>query len=167
MTEATTCSSPTGWTSDFGGDTTNAGKFYGFLEPTADISYITYSNAYVGAARPRGERRHGGRSGTGITDVARHRFAWRGLASQAPEQIDDAPHCDRLHWPAMRSEPTVLDARLITPCLGYVASYLEALREGHSDTTDPHLQVPLAVIEADAGHPYRRAEQTRDHHPSA
>jgi predicted acetyltransferase len=48
----------------------------------------------------------------------------------------------------MRSEPTVLDARLITPCLDYLASYLEALREGHSDTTDPHLQVPLAVIEA-------------------
>jgi hypothetical protein len=49
----------------------------------------------------------------------------------------------------MRSEPTVLDARLIPPRLGYVASYLEALREGHSDTTDPHLQLPLAVIEAD------------------
>jgi predicted acetyltransferase len=51
----------------------------------------------------------------------------------------------------MQSEPTVLDARLITPRLDYVASYLEALREGHSDTTDPHLQVPLAVIEADPG----------------
>jgi predicted acetyltransferase len=51
----------------------------------------------------------------------------------------------------MRSEPTVHSARLIAPGLGYVASYLEALREGHSDTTDPHLQVPLAVIEADAG----------------
>jgi predicted acetyltransferase len=49
----------------------------------------------------------------------------------------------------MQSEPTALDARLISPCLGYVASYLEALREGHSDTTDPHLQLPLAVIEAD------------------
>ena len=33
-----------------GGDTTNAGQFYGFLEATATISYITYSNAYVGAA---------------------------------------------------------------------------------------------------------------------
>jgi predicted acetyltransferase len=51
----------------------------------------------------------------------------------------------------MRSEPARHNARLIAPCLGYVASYLEALREGHSDTTDPHLQVPLAVIEADPG----------------
>lgn len=33
-----------------GGDTTNAGEFFGFLEATADISYISYSNAYVGAA---------------------------------------------------------------------------------------------------------------------
>ncbi len=33
-----------------GDDTTNGGEFYGFLEPTADISYITYSNAYIGAA---------------------------------------------------------------------------------------------------------------------
>jgi hypothetical protein len=33
-----------------GGATTNTGEFYGFLEATADISYITYSNAYVGAA---------------------------------------------------------------------------------------------------------------------
>jgi hypothetical protein len=32
------------------GDATNGGAFYGFLEATADISYITYSNAYVGAA---------------------------------------------------------------------------------------------------------------------
>lgn len=51
----------------------------------------------------------------------------------------------------MRSEPACHNARLIAPCLRYVASYLEALREGHSDTTDPHLQVPLAVIAADPG----------------
>jgi predicted acetyltransferase len=30
-----------------------------------------------------------------------------------------------------------------------VASYLAALREGHGDTTDAHLQVPLQAIEAD------------------
>jgi predicted acetyltransferase len=51
----------------------------------------------------------------------------------------------------MQSEPASHNARLIAPCLAYVASYLEALREGHSDTTDPHLQVPLAIIEAGPG----------------
>jgi predicted acetyltransferase len=48
-------------------------------------------------------------------------------------------------------EPAYHNACLIAPCLDYVTSYLEALREGHGDTTDPHLQVPLAVIEADPG----------------
>ncbi len=51
----------------------------------------------------------------------------------------------------MQPEPATHNARLIAPCQGCVASYLEALREGHSDTTDPHLQVPLPVIEADPG----------------
>ena len=40
-------------------------------------------------------------------------------------------------------------ARLTRPSLDYLASYLAALSEGHTDSTDAHRQVPLAVIEAD------------------
>lgn len=40
-------------------------------------------------------------------------------------------------------------ARLTAPDLSYAASYLDALREGFTDFTDAHLQVPLAAIEAD------------------
>ena len=47
------------------------------------------------------------------------------------------------------TEPTPNAARLIVPCMEYAASYLAALREGHADTTDAHLQVPLQSIEAD------------------
>jgi hypothetical protein len=35
------------------------------------------------------------------------------------------------------------------PSTAFVGLYLDALREGHADTTDAHLQVPFAVIEAD------------------
>jgi len=38
---------------------------------------------------------------------------------------------------------------LVLPSMAYAASYLEALAEGHTDTTDAHRQVPLASIEAD------------------
>jgi predicted acetyltransferase len=43
----------------------------------------------------------------------------------------------------------VHSARLIAPSLDYLASYLAALVEGHTDTTDAHRQTPLASIEAD------------------
>jgi len=51
----------------------------------------------------------------------------------------------------MGPEATLHNARLITPCERYMASYLDARREGHTDTTDPHLQVALAIIEAEPG----------------
>ncbi len=43
--------------------------------------------------------------------------------------------------------------RLMPPSMTYATSYLEALHEGHTDTTDAHLQVPVDVVAADlAGH---------------
>ena len=59
-------------------------------------------------------------------------------------------------WPVFlfRLDSLMIDerakmARLVVPSLDYLASYLAALAEGHTDTTDAHRATPLAAIEAD------------------